>query len=293
MIQDIYPAHLDNAFRNIQAQAEDPVLCFAEGCVFVNASGGRLSFPKRRDFAEDGECIYAFSAAGRDWYLMYGACEAPDRYEHYSLHQLREMELSGNLDIFIVYTGFHLWKWYTTSRFCGACGRRTVPASDERAMVCPECGNRIYPRINPAVIVGVINGDRILITKYKSGFRHNALIAGFTEIGETVEETVRREVMEETGLRVKNIRYYKSQPWGIASDILMGFYCDVDGSTEIHRDDRELGYAEWVERKDIILQPSDHSLTNEMMKKFMEGYLKRETTNPKMRRGTVPRSRKR
>lgn len=111
------------------------------------------------------------------------------------------------------------------------------------------------------MIVGVINGSRILITKYKSGFRHNALVAGFTEIGETDEETVRREVMEETGLRVKNIQYYKSQPWGIASDILMGFYCDADGSTEIHRDDRELGYAEWVERKDIILQPTDHSLT--------------------------------
>lgn len=139
-------------------------------------------------------------------------------------------------------------------------------------MVCPACGNRIYPRINPAVIVGVINGSRILITKYKSGFRHNALVADFTEIGETVEETVRREVMEETGLRVKNIQYYKSQPWGIASDILMGFYCDVDGSTEIHRDDRELGYAEWVERKDIILQPTDHSLTNEMMRKFRDGY---------------------
>ena len=122
------------------------------------------------------------------------------------------------------------------------------------------------------MIVGVINGSRILITKYKSGFRHNALVADFMEIGETVEETVRREVMEETGLRVKNIQYYESQPWGIASDILMGFYCDVDGSTEIHRDDRELGYAEWVERKDIILQPTDHSLTNEMMRKFRYGY---------------------
>ena len=107
----------------------------------------------------------------------------------------------------------------------------------------------------------MISGEQILITKYKSGFRHNALIAGFTEIGETVEETVRREVMEEVGLRVKNIRYYKSQPWGIAMDILMGFYCEVDGDPTIHRYDRELGYAEWVQRKEIILQPSDHSLS--------------------------------
>ena len=79
--------------------------------------------------------------------------------------------------------------------------------------------------------------------------------------------------MEEIGLKVKNIRYYKSQPWGIASDILMGFYCDVDGDPVIRRDDSELKYAEWVERKDIELQPTDDSLTNEMMKVFRdEGY---------------------
>ena len=271
MIQDILPEHLNNAYRNIKPSGENLFLCFTGNGVFAKFSQGRLSFPARKDFAEGCECIYAFSAGGRDWFLMYGECEAPDNYECYSLHQLREMELRGNLDIFIVYTGFHLWKWYTGSRFCGACGRKTEPAADERAMVCPSCGNRIYPRINPAVIVGVINGDRILITKYKSGFRHNALIAGFTEIGETVEDTVRREVMEEVGLRVKNIRYYKSQPWGIAMDILMGFYCEVDGDPTIHRDDRELGYAEWVQRKEIVLQPSDHSLTNEMMKMFRDG----------------------
>ena len=270
MIQDILPEHLNNAFRNIQPQLEDSILCFSDSGVFAAFSEGRLHFPKRRDFAEGCDCIYAFSAAGQNWFLMYGAFDVPGHYDCYSLHQLREMPLSGNLDIFMVYTGFHLWKWYTSSRFCGSCGQRTEPASDERALMCPSCGNRIYPRINPAVIVGVINGDRLLITKYKSGFRHSALIAGFTEIGETVEETVHREVMEETGLRVKNIRYYKSQPWGIASDLLLGFYCDVDGSTEIHRDDRELGYAEWVEGKDIVLQPSDHSLTNEMMKKFRD-----------------------
>ena len=66
--------------------------------------------------------------------------------------------------------------------------------------------------------MGVCNGDEILVTKYRTGFAHYALVAGFTEIGETLEETVQREVMEETGLHVKNIRYYKSQPWGIVDD---------------------------------------------------------------------------
>ena len=138
-------------------------------------------------------------------------------------------------------------------------------------MICQKCGNVIYPRINPAVIIGVTNGNRLLLTRYRTGFAHNALVAGFTEIGETLEETVRREVMEEVGLRVRNIRYYKSQPWGVASDILAGFYCDVDGDDAITRDDSELKYAEWVERQDIVLQPSDYSLTNEMMHMFKRG----------------------
>ena len=111
----------------------------------------------------------------------------------------------------------------------------------------------------------------MLITRYRTGFANNALVAGFTEIGETFEETVEREVMEEVGLKVKNIRYYKSQPWGIAADILTGFYCEVDGSDEIKMDENELKYAEWVERDEIVLQPQEYSLTNEMMKRFKDG----------------------
>lgn len=119
-------------------------------------------------------------------------------------------------------------------------------------------------------IQDTIYGDKLLLTKYRVGYAHNALVAGFTEIGESVEETVRREVMEEVGLKVKNIRYYKSQPWGMASDILMGYFCEVDGDDDIFMDESELKYAEWVYREDIVLQPSDYSLTNEMMKIFKE-----------------------
>ena len=80
-----------------------------------------------------------------------------------------------------------------------------------------------------------------------------------------------REVMEEAGIRVKNIRYYKSQPWGVASDILAGFFCEVDGDDRITMDRSELKYARWVPRQEIILQPTDYSLTNEMMRRFRDG----------------------
>ena len=195
----------------------------------------------------------------------------PEDYTFYSLHAMRELGLSSNTGIFAAYSAFHLDKWYRANRFSGCCGAKTQPDTVERSLVCPSCGSKTYPRINPAVIVGVKNGDRILLTKYKSGFAHNALVAGFVEFGETLEQTVRREVMEEAGIHVKNIRYYKSQPWGIALDLLAGFYCEVDGDDTIRMDRSELKYAEWVRREDIILQPSDHSLTNEMMKRFKDG----------------------
>ncbi len=140
----------------------------------------------------------------------------------------------------------------------------------ERALACPSCKHVVYPRINPAVIVGVKNGDSLLLTRYRTGYGHNALVAGFTEIGETLEETVKREVMEEAGLKVKNIRYHKSQPWGMAQDLLMGFYCDAEDDAVIHMDENELKYAEWVRRDDIVLQPNDLSLTNDMMKQFKQ-----------------------
>ena len=134
------------------------------------------------------------------------------------------------------------------------------------------CTHKVYPRINPAVIIGVIDREdnKILLTKYRTGFAQNALVAGFTEIGETLEETVKREVQEEVGLRVKNIRYYKSQPWGVALDILAGFFCEVEGDKEIKMDESELKYAEWVSPEDVILQVPDYSLTNEMMRLFKE-----------------------
>ena len=139
-------------------------------------------------------------------------------------------------------------------------------------MRCPECGNMIFPKIAPAVIVAVTDGDRILMSKYAGRtYKRYALIAGFVEIGETAEQTVQREVMEEVGLQVKNVRYYKSQPWGVESDLLMGFFCDLDGSDAIHIDENELAMAEWFDRDNMPAHDDGISLTREMMRIFEEG----------------------
>ncbi len=139
-------------------------------------------------------------------------------------------------------------------------------------LLCPHCGNMIFPKICPAVIIAVTDGDRLLLSKYAGrAFTRYALIAGYTEIGETLEQTVAREVMEEVGLKVKNIRYYKSQPWGVDGNILAGFYCDLDGSDQIHLDETELSMAGWYPRDDLPAKDDGISLTREMVRIFGEG----------------------
>ena len=139
-------------------------------------------------------------------------------------------------------------------------------------LYCENCHNMEFPKICPAVIIGVTNGDKILMSKYAGrAYKKYALLAGFTEIGETVEQTVAREVMEEVGLKVKNIRYYKSQPWAFSDTLLMGFYCDLDGDDAITLDQDELALAEWFSREDIPEVTSMESLTNEMIIRFKNG----------------------
>ena len=141
-----------------------------------------------------------------------------------------------------------------------------------RALQC-ECGNLVFPVIAPAVIVAVTNGDKLLITRYAGReFKGMALVAGFCEIGERAEDTVRREVMEEAGLRVKNIRYFDSQPWGFASNLLLGYFCELDGSDEINFDHEELASAVWISREELEpVRENLLSLTGTMIETFRCG----------------------
>ena len=267
MIQDIAPSRLVNSWLpSAVAGPDDRVLLIRDSKVCISSAPEDF-FPARKDFGSI-ELIYLFALDGRQFFLCRDeSVSCPDGYEFRDLRAIRDSYSGPAALMFAAYTAKHLADWYRDNRFCGRCGSSLRPSEKERALTC-SCGYTVYPRIMPAVIVGVTNGDRLLLTRYRTGYAHNALVAGFVEIGETVEETVAREVMEETGLRVKNIRYYKSQPWGIANDLLLGYFCDLDGDGTVRMDPDELSYAEWVEKKDIVLQPGHWSLTNEMMELF-------------------------
>ena len=270
MIQDIAPHKFHNEFRKDAAPIGDsPVLCFDDRKILVSASEEGIVFPNYEQLGKPEGIVYAFAVDETEYFLeTSGGIRELAGFEYRDLFAIRRV--AENVFGMIMFTGYHLASWYKDSVYCGRCGSKNVHSDYERAMHCPHCNRNIYPRIMPAVIVGVSDGERLLVTQYKEGYGHFALVAGFAEIGETLEETVAREVMEETGLKVKNVTYYKSQPWGIANDMLTGYYCETDGSNEIVLDENELRLALWKLPAEIELQPDSYSLTNEMMRMFKE-----------------------
>ena len=272
MLQDNPCGRLENEFQSRTAQPHDLVLCITpEGMAVRKGSPLAEAFPTAGKLGvAAGELQYLFRLDGHDFYLYTGENTAGEDYP--TVHPRFLREVACNEVSFAAFTGWHLYDWYRNNRLCGRCGSSTRHDTKERMLRCDTCGNMIFPRINPAVIVAVTDGDRLLLTKYAGrDYTHYALIAGFTEIGETLEQTVEREVFEEVGVRVKNIRYYKSQPWGIAGNILTGFYCDLDGSDAITLDDSELSVGAWFSRDAIPIRDDCFSLTREMIRVFEEG----------------------
>lgn len=275
MIQDIAPHSFDINFKIKTPSSESRVIILSESKIYLFEEEHIISFPLYKDINADGyELQYLFGLDDQEFFRIHIA--KMDDVEKVlpqsngvwkSRHELRET--FPREYTLVAATAMHLDGWYEKNRFCGACGGKTVFDEKERMLRCPNCKNMIFPRINPAVIVGVTNGDEILMTKYRGReYTHYALVAGFTEIGESFEQCVAREVLEETGIKVKNIRYYASQPWALADDILAGYYCEVDGDTEIKMDDDELSVAEWVKRENIPDRTEFLSLTNEMIMNF-------------------------
>jgi NAD+ diphosphatase len=136
-------------------------------------------------------------------------------------------------------------EWHRTHRFCGRCGSPTVPAEGERAMRCPDCGLLAFPRVSPAIIVRVTRGDEILLAQ---GRRFPSVmysvLAGFVEPGESLEQCVHREVREEAGIEIANVRYFGSQPWPFPHSLMVGFTAEYAGG-ELSPDPEEIADAGW------------------------------------------------
>lgn len=290
MIQEFGAEHVyDNHFEPLEPAPGDYVLHFRDrGCLtrvtHVGASdadagdsGELIELPRLTDYPRrPSRVTYLFSLGEERLFLaLDDSLPVPAGFSYESVNWLRHAEPQHLL--FAAATASQLDRWYRENRFCGRCGHPTELAPSSREIVCPECARIVYPKICPGVIVAVVSladdpaDDRIVLTRYAGRTTALwALVAGFTEIGEPLEGTVRREVMEEVGLSVKGLRFYKSQPWSFTDTLMAGFWCEVDGADALRVDHSELKEARWFRRDEIPLErTSDRaSLTGEMIERF-------------------------
>ncbi|MDB5057133.1 MAG: diphosphatase [Chloroflexi bacterium] len=161
--------------------------------------------------------------------------------------------------------------WDRTHQFCGRCGSPTELVPGERARKCPVCGLTAYPRISPAVIMQVTKGDQILLARglnFAEGMYSTP--AGFVEPGETLEEAVAREIEEETGVIVDNIRYFGSQPWPYPHQMMIGFTASW-AAGEIQIDPNEIADAQWFNRRSMPHIPPRMSISRRLIDDYLEG----------------------
>jgi NAD+ diphosphatase len=192
---------------------------------------------------------------------------------------LRQIYGRVNHDLIpIAFRGLHLLDWSQKTRFCGQCGREMTVKDGPRAKECPGCGYLSFPRISPAVIVLVERGDQCLLAcspRFKDGFY--STLAGFAEPGETLEEVVEREVREETGIEVRDIRYFGSQPWPFPDSLMIGFTAQYAGG-DIRVDGTEVSDAQWFSFDRLPKIPGRISIARSLIDWFVA---KHQTKEPK------------
>jgi NAD+ diphosphatase len=178
----------------------------------------------------------------------------------------------------------HMIDWDRTTRYCGYCGMETIRARGMIAKECPCCELLIFPRISPAVIVLVERENRVLLARVKRFTSElYSVLAGFVEPGETLEEAVQREIEEEVGVRVKNIRYFGSQPWPFPDSLMIGFTAEYE-SGEIKIYDAEIVDAGWFDPERLPTIPGKISIARKLIDWFVETRSKEKGIAPQKER---------
>lgn len=159
--------------------------------------------------------------------------------------------------------------WDQNTKYCGVCGG-LMKFHTDISKRCEQCGKEVWPQLATAVIVLVRKGDEVLLV-HANNFRTDfyGLVAGFVETGETLEEAVHREVMEETGLHIKNLKYFASQPWPYPCGLMVGFTADYDGG-KIHLQRSELSKGAWFDKDHLPHIPEKLSIARHLIDDWLE-----------------------
>ncbi|TAJ43352.1 NAD(+) diphosphatase [Methanofollis fontis] len=243
-----------------------PLYVHVVDAAVVCGPGGRVLHEAPPDGCGDAS-IPLGSLDGRQVFAL--GCEAvPEGFRAVPLRDL--FGLVDDETLGIAGRAVQCMEFDRTHRYCGRCGTETRMKEDEIARVCPSCGLVVYPVLSPAVIVRVVRGDRILLAR-SPGFPRGrySVIAGFVEPGETLEHAVQREVAEETGISVANLRYFGSQPWPFPHSLMIGFTADYAGG-EVRPDGVEVEEAAWFTADSLPDLPGRASISRALIDDWLE-----------------------
>jgi NAD+ diphosphatase len=276
MIHEIFPHQFSNKFQKPVIGNNDYIFHFKGDSLLLKQIGDDFTLPKKDEISglpKETDSNFLFTFDDVPCFLVWDSPVIDKSYFVYKeINTFRTFKQKEIAWISIV--AFQLMNWLSENKFCGRCGSQTEVKENERAIICPNCKTTVFPKISPAIIVSIICNNKILLA-HNSNFRYNwfSLIAGYADIGESLEETVVREVKEEIGLDVKNIRYYKSQPWPYSGSMMIGFIAEADDTQTVRPDNIEITEASWFTRENLPDHPTNISIAGEMIEKFKMGQL--------------------
>lgn len=251
-----------------------------DDCLFAFSRGNAVSslrlppqepWRRRELIAELGQPLVEVPMGlwlGKPCYAVEVSADRLDPIEH----------VEGNLfsllgrvsdDVFAAFgRGLQMLSWRRDHQFCGRCGGETDVADGGRALACKACGHSCYPRLSPCVIVAVTKGEKLLLAAAQGRrAQFYSTLAGFIEPGETAEAAVIREVREEVGIEVENVRYFGSQPWPFPGQLMLGFYADY-ASGEFNLAADEIEDAGWYGRDEHPPIPPEASIAGQLINEF-------------------------
>jgi NAD+ diphosphatase len=272
-------SYLIKMFDDFKASVAPPDLQVSQAWWFifsgyqllVGSSEEAATIPSGKDPAEFGAAVFrricVGTLAGLPCYAAELAGEIPAELSPEDLRSLFDRLQDGFYAAAL--TAVHLLEWDKNAQFCGKCGQPLKPRRDMQAKECAQCNRLEFPRLSPAIIVLIENGDTLLLARSaRFAAPFFSVLAGFVEPGESLEAAVHREVMEETGISVSNVRYFGSQPWPYPDSLMIGFTAQYE-SGEIRIDGEEIVEAGWYRVDNLPRIPGKVSIARQLIDSFI------------------------
>ena len=240
--------------------------------LIVREEGGQLRLPELEDLPRLGLQVqgahYLGRLDGEDCFALEASSQEPPA--PWAARSLRSLYAQlGEEELAVAGRAVQIATFAATHRFCGGCGQPAVRDASERCMRCARCDLVFYPRVSPAIIVLVRRGQQALLARAaRSNTGFYSTLAGFVEPGESLEQTLQREVFEEVGIRVDNVRYFGSQPWPFPHSLMVGFVAEHAGG-EIVVDGQEIAEARWFDAQDLPPVPPKLSIARRLIDSWL------------------------